>query len=211
MPSAPTIAMRGPLLVSITVSPGTRNRGLALAGGEVDLRVHSRIERAGRIGGHQDHEHGSRGGVERDRNVVTIRGEDLVGAFLHAQFGGLAGVNILHVGLRNVDEDAQRRDLRDAEHFLAMPSLPALIRVPISTVARRDDAIKGRGDAGESLHLLQALDVGFAGVDGLLRGGEASFGAICLRLLHVEIGLLFVVLLLGYGAFGGEMHPSGRG
>ena len=98
------------------------------------LRIHAGHEHAARVRYFEHSQHGARIGVECIRDARDTRGEDLARQFLHAQFGGLAGMHGGHIGLRHVDEDAQDLDLRDVEELRAVPALPELMRVPISTL-----------------------------------------------------------------------------
>src|SRR5580700_2056304 len=124
---------------------GNAQPGFRFGGGEADLRVHSGVERAGGVGSFENYQHGARGGVERIRNVGDARREDLAGALLHAQLGELAVVDLLHVGLWDVDEDAQGRDFGDAEHFLGRAGVAGVDERSDIHVARGDDAVERRG------------------------------------------------------------------
>ena len=68
----------------------------------------------------------------------------------------------------------------------------------------------GASDAGERLHLLQAVHIGFVRVHGLLGGGNAGLGFGDLRFIHGEVGLFLIGFLAGYDAALGQAAASAR-
>ena len=116
------------------------------------------------------------------------------------------GLHRFGLGLRQVDVDAQRAGLGDAEEQRA-----AFVdqRSGIH-VAQRDHAIEGRAHGLVRLHLIEAREVGLGGGDVAARGGGGLFQRLHVGLLRGVLRLGGIVVLLGDHAARQQVASCGR-
>ncbi len=141
--------------------------------------------------------------------------EDAARELLQHHVGVLADANIRSAGLRNIDQQAYRVDLRHAKEFTRSRVPGAVLRTRAGgtraagrdegtgiDIAHRNHAGNRRPNALEFLHGDQAVEIGLGGPHVLFRGSDVGFRGLDQGLRRLVRGLRLVALLLGDGAAG---------
>ena len=159
--------------------------------GELDLggAVHAGIEAAILVGEIEFKEHGAGGLIDGGGGAGDDAEEIGGGVIGDVEVGGSADLDVVGVGLGDVDEGAEFVDFGDAEHFLAGGGIGGGEESADIVGAGGDDAVKGSEDFFESLQGAEAVNGGLGG-DNVGLGG-----------MYVGAGLGDIALGLGVGVF----------
>ncbi len=87
--------------------------------------------------------------VSMARAVRAMRAPKLLaGAFRQGDGDGIADLDLLRIGLRHVDVQAQRVDLRDREQRLSRSAIAGIDEIAHVDIAPGHHAVERRDDAG---------------------------------------------------------------
>src|ERR1700733_12503266 len=153
---------------------GHEERGALLGQRELYLGIHAGQQGSVAVIDLHLGEHGAGGVVERRRIANYRPGVGPPQTLPYIDRSLLAVFDVDCLGLRNVDLDAQRAALGNAEQRLGRARVARADQVAAFYVALGDHSVKGGDDALEALHLLEARYVGPVGGDVGFGGGDVG-------------------------------------